>query len=94
MTHVSFDQRFRGCLLGLAVGDALGTTLENLQVLLTPSLGAVYGQLAGVFYGVDGIPREWRDKIAMRSLIEEYAGKLLLMLKKFAFKPMMFARCA
>ncbi|MHA7542784.1 ADP-ribosylglycohydrolase family protein, partial [Xanthomonas euvesicatoria] len=29
MTHGDLERaRFRGCLLGLAVGDALGTTLE------------------------------------------------------------------
>ncbi len=59
-----------GALLAVNLGDDADTT------------GAVYGQLAGAFYGVDGIPRDWRDKIAMRSLIEEYAGKLLLMSEK------------
>ena len=28
MTHITTQDRFRGCLLGLAAGDALGTTLE------------------------------------------------------------------
>lgn len=26
--------------------------------------GAVYGQLAGAYYGVDAIPQAWRDKLA------------------------------
>ena len=26
--------------------------------------GAVYGQIAGAFYGEDGIPAEWRAKLA------------------------------
>ena len=38
--------------------------------------GAVYGQIAGAFYGVDGIPAEWREKLAMRDLIEQRATEL------------------
>jgi ADP-ribosylglycohydrolase len=38
--------------------------------------GAVYGQIAGAFYGEDGIPAEWRAKLAMRELIERRAGEL------------------
>ena len=38
--------------------------------------GAVYGQIAGAFYGEDGIPKEWREKLAMRELIEQRAGEL------------------
>jgi ADP-ribosylglycohydrolase len=38
--------------------------------------GAVYGQIAGVFYGEEGIPAEWRAKLAMRELIEQRAGEL------------------
>ena len=38
--------------------------------------GAVYGQLAGVLYGVEGIPAGWLEKIAQRSLIEEKAEGL------------------
>ena len=41
--------------------------------------GAVYGQIAGAFYGEDGIPAEWRAKLAMRELIEQRAGELLEM---------------
>lgn len=40
------------------------------------STGAVFGQLAGAFYGADGIPSEWRDRLAMRELIERRAGEL------------------
>src|SRR5204862_6222436 len=40
------------------------------------STGAVYGQIAGAFYGADGIPAEWRDKLAMRELIERRAAEL------------------
>jgi len=38
--------------------------------------GAVYGQIAGAYYGVDGIPAEWREKLAMRELIEKRATEL------------------
>jgi ADP-ribosylglycohydrolase len=38
--------------------------------------GAVYGQIAGAYYGVDGIPAEWRQKLAMRELIEQRAAEL------------------
>jgi ADP-ribosylglycohydrolase len=72
--------RYRGCLLGLAVGDALGTTLEfSLPGTFTPNsdtTGAVYGQLAGAFYGEDNIPAAWRDTIAQREFIGELAEKL------------------
>ena len=39
--------------------------------------GAVYGQLAGTFYGVDAIPAEWRAKLAMRERIEGLADGVL-----------------
>ncbi len=54
-----------GALLAVNLGDDADTT------------GAVYGQLAGAFYGVNGIPGGWREKIAMRDLIELYAEGLL-----------------
>lgn len=38
--------------------------------------GAVFGQLAGAFYGVGEIPRRWVDKIAKRDLIDSLATKL------------------
>ncbi len=38
--------------------------------------GAVYGQIAGAYYGADGIPAEWRAKLAMRELIEQRAAEL------------------
>lgn len=38
--------------------------------------GAVYGQIAGAYYGSDGIPPEWVAKLAMRELIEQRAAEL------------------
>jgi ADP-ribosyl-[dinitrogen reductase] hydrolase len=57
----SFEE---GCLMAVNLGDDADTT------------GAVYGQLAGAFYGEEGIPEGWRKKIAMRGLIESFAEKL------------------
>ncbi len=54
-------------LLAVNLGDDADTT------------GAVVGQLAGAFYGEDGIPREWREKLALRETIEGYAEKLFEM---------------
>ncbi|MFA5191138.1 MAG: ADP-ribosylglycohydrolase family protein [Verrucomicrobiia bacterium] len=53
-----------GCLLAVNLGDDADTT------------GAVYGQLAGVFYGEEEIPVEWRSKLAKRELIESLAERL------------------
>jgi ADP-ribosyl-[dinitrogen reductase] hydrolase len=58
----SFEE---GCLMAINLGDDADTT------------GAVHGQLAGAFYGEGRIPEGWRKKIAMRGVIEDYAGKLL-----------------
>ena len=39
--------------------------------------GAIYGQLAGAYYGVDGIPERWRGKITLAGRIGELADALL-----------------
>jgi ADP-ribosyl-[dinitrogen reductase] hydrolase len=41
------------------------------------STGAVYGQIAGAYYGVEGIPAGWRAKLAMRETIEGLADGVL-----------------
>lgn len=53
-----------GCLKVVNLGDDADTT------------GAVYGQLAGAYYGINGIPRKWREKIALYELIESMAKEL------------------
>jgi ADP-ribosyl-[dinitrogen reductase] hydrolase len=63
----SFEE---GCLKAVNLGDDADTT------------GAVYGQLAGAYHGEEGIPEGWRSKIAMRSSIEHYAGKLFEVCRK------------
>lgn len=37
---------------------------------------AIFGQLAGAYYGVDGIPREWRQCLAHGDLIRRLANDL------------------
>ncbi|MBW3586821.1 MAG: ADP-ribosylglycohydrolase family protein [Cyanobacteria bacterium 0813] len=54
-----------GCLLAVNLGDDADTT------------GAVYGQLAGAFYGEGGIPEKWRSQLAYRTLIASFAEQLL-----------------
>lgn len=53
-----------GCLLAVNLGDDADTT------------AAVYGQIAGAFYGEEGIPSSWRNQIAHRELIAHYAEQL------------------
>jgi ADP-ribosylglycohydrolase len=53
-----------GCLRAVNLGDDADTT------------GAVYGQLAGAFYGEQGIPAEWRAKLAKRQVIESMSDRL------------------
>jgi ADP-ribosylglycohydrolase len=63
----STDTFRAGALAAVNLGDDADTT------------GAVYGQLAGAVYGEDGIPADWRAKLAMRELIEQRAADLLAM---------------
>ena len=54
-----------GCLLAVNLGDDADTT------------GAVYGQLAGAFYGESGIPFKWLSQLVDRTLIASFAEQLL-----------------
>ena len=58
------DSFAEGALKAVNLGDDADTT------------GAVYGQLAGAYYGAHGIPTEWRARLAMRGSIEELADRL------------------
>ncbi|MBX3177605.1 MAG: ADP-ribosylglycohydrolase family protein [Candidatus Hydrogenedentes bacterium] len=53
-----------GCLLAANLGDDADTT------------AAIYGQIAGAYYGAEGIPAAWREKLHKRDLIEDYAARL------------------
>jgi len=58
----SFEE---GALLAVNLGDDADTT------------GAVYGQLAGAFYGAGAIPQAWRSKLAKRDTLEAFAVRLM-----------------
>lgn len=53
-----------GCLLAVNLGDDADTT------------GAVFGQLAGAFYGEGQLPDSWRSKLALFDSIKRYAEQL------------------
>jgi ADP-ribosyl-[dinitrogen reductase] hydrolase len=53
-----------GALLAVNLGDDADTT------------GAVYGQIAGAYYGERGIPAEWLEKLHDREMIGEMAERL------------------
>jgi ADP-ribosyl-[dinitrogen reductase] hydrolase len=59
------DDFREGCLAAANLGDDADTT------------AAIYGQLAGAVYGVEAIPEEWLEKIALRDRIESLADGLL-----------------
>jgi ADP-ribosylglycohydrolase len=40
------------------------------------TIGAIYGQLAGAFYSVNGISQDWLERLAMREFIGERADAL------------------
>ena len=68
-TKAAWTQRSRrsfreGALLAVNLGDDADTT------------AAIYGQIAGAFYGADGIPAEWRAKLTMHDFIQEKADQL------------------
>jgi hypothetical protein len=53
-----------GCRLAIGLGEDTDTT------------AAVYGQLAGAYYGESGIPPRWLSKLAHRGRIERFADDL------------------
>ena len=57
----SFEE---GCLLAVNLGDDADTT------------GAVYGQLAGAVYGLQGIPPKWVERLAQSEMIIAMAEEL------------------
>lgn len=58
----SFEE---GALLAVNLGEDADTT------------GAVYGQIAGAFYGLDGIPARWLEKLHGREMILDFGKKLI-----------------
>ena len=53
-----------GALLAVNLGDDADTT------------AAVYGQLAGAYYGIEGIPSIWLQTLAKKDLVESFAQRL------------------
>lgn len=53
-----------GCLLAVNLGDDADTT------------AAVYGQLAGAYYGEQAIPEDWRSKLVKKPIITSFAEQL------------------
>lgn len=47
----------------------------------TDTNGAIYGQLAGAYYGYETIPEEWRKEVYLSDELVEIADKLLTMPK-------------
>ncbi|HEX3013222.1 MAG TPA: ADP-ribosylglycohydrolase family protein, partial [Methanobacterium sp.] len=59
------DNFGEGALMAVNLGDDADTT------------GAVYGQIAGAYYGENGIPAGWKDKLADYDLIRSFADRLV-----------------
>jgi ADP-ribosyl-[dinitrogen reductase] hydrolase len=57
----SFEE---GCLLAVNLGNDADTT------------GAVFGQIAGAYYGEEGVPQSWRNQLALHGLIGSFAERL------------------
>ena len=53
-----------GALLAVNLGEDADTT------------GAIYGQIAGAYYGESGIPSSWVERLCMREVIRELADRL------------------
>jgi len=53
-----------GVLMAVNLGDDADTT------------AAVYGQLAGAYYGIEGIPSKWLQTLAQKDLIVSFAQRL------------------
>lgn len=71
MSGVSLQDRFRGCLLGLAAGDALGTTLEFKE---PGTFDPIDDMIGGGPFPLE--PGQWTDDTSMAlclatSLIEK-----------------------
>ena len=56
-----------GCLAAVNLGNDADTT------------GAIYGQLAGAYYGVGALPGEWKNTVVQRELIEQFSTDLFLL---------------
>ena len=70
------DNFREGALLAANLGDDADTT------------AAIYGQIAGAYYGVDGIPAAWREQLTMADEITSMADHLYeLALEILVYEP-------
>ncbi len=66
------DSFASGCLAAANLGEDADTT------------AAIYGQLAGAYYGNEAIPAKWRKKLVMAAEIENYAVQLFQLSQRVA----------
>jgi hypothetical protein len=71
---MTIDDRRRGCLIGLAVGDALGAAVEFRS---PGSFEPVSDYRAGAHWGQRGISKPWLEELARRDMIETALNALL-----------------
>ena len=62
-----------GCVMAVNLGDDADTT------------GAVYGQIAGAYYGFSNIPENWVSKLSLSEVILDFSVKLFNLSKKFEY---------
>lgn len=65
------SERFRGCLLGLAAGDEIGTTVEFRR---RGSFSPVTDMVGGGLFNLK--PGQWTDDTSMHQEIIELANQL------------------
>jgi ADP-ribosylglycohydrolase len=71
------SQPLAGALWAFERGDTFAEGLDLArEVGGSASVGALYGQLAGAWYGVHAIPGSWRMELDGRGLLEELADRL------------------
>jgi ADP-ribosylglycohydrolase len=63
-----------GCLLVANLGNDADST------------AAVYGQIAGAYYGVSGIPSEWYNKLSVRPLLDAFMNEIEVLSNNSAYK--------
>eukprot|EP00029_Vermamoeba_vermiformis_P008846 TRINITY_DN4249_c0_g1_i1.p1 TRINITY_DN4249_c0_g1~~TRINITY_DN4249_c0_g1_i1.p1 ORF type:complete len:416 (-),score=82.72 TRINITY_DN4249_c0_g1_i1:92-1339(-) len=63
-----------GCLLVANLGNDADST------------AAVYGQIAGAYYGLGGIPQDWYNKLSIRPLLDAFMNEIEVLSINSAYK--------